>query len=214
MADQARTLIALRKSSPPSKALLDRAALAADAALRASSTYLQVGSDAGNGWQRQKQAGVWGTDWFSRAQATVIYIYVNDYREATYFIRGTDAKGALLQGRNSYTMTFAKDALPPMDRSKGGFWSLTMYDADYFMLPASPNARTNIGTVSLDANELKFAADGSLTLYLSRERPKDPAAAANWLPAPEGQFALIVRTYVPMAPLLDGTYRLPNIERR
>jgi Protein of unknown function (DUF1214) len=82
---------------------------------------------------------------------------VNDHREAIYFIRGTDAKGALLEGRNTYTMTFAKDALPPMDRSRGGFWSLTMYDKDYFMLAKSPNGRTNIGTVNLDANELKFA---------------------------------------------------------
>jgi hypothetical protein len=46
-------------------------------------------------------------------------------------------------------MTFPKDALPPVDRSRGGFWSLTMYDADYFMLPKSPNGRTNIGSFSL-----------------------------------------------------------------
>jgi hypothetical protein len=60
-----------RKSNPNYKALLDRAALAADAALHASSTYVQVGVDAGNGWQKQEGAGLWGTDWFSRAQATV-----------------------------------------------------------------------------------------------------------------------------------------------
>ena len=140
---------------------------------------------------------MWGTDWFGRAQAAVVYILVNDYHEATYFIRGTDAKGALLNGRHTYTMTFAKDELPPMDRTRGGFWSLTMYDKDYFMLPKSPNGRTNIGTVSLDANELKFADDGSLTIMMSNEEPADPVAKANWLPSPEGQFALIVRAYVP-----------------
>ena len=214
MADQARTLIALRKSNPDYKALLDRAALAADAALHASSSYVQVGVDAGNGWQKQEGAGLWGTDWFSRAQATVIYIYVNDYREATYFIRGTDANGALLKGRHTYSMTFPKDALPPMDRSRGGFWSLTMYDKDYFMLPNPPNGRTNIGTVSLDANELKFAAGGSLTITMSREQPADTEARANWLPAREGQFALIVRAYVPTQPVLDGAYKLPNVERK
>lgn len=213
MAAQARTLIALRKSNPGYKALLDRAALAADAALHASSTYVQVGVDAGNGWQRQEGAGLWGTDWFSRAQATVIYIYVNDFREATYFIRGTDAKGTLLDGRHGYTMTFPKDALPPMDRSRGGFWSLTMYDKDYFMLPRPANGRTNVGTVSLDANELTFAADGSLTITLSKDEPADATAKANWLPAPDGPFALIVRAYVPTQPVLDGTYKLPNVER-
>ncbi|MET0674361.1 MAG: DUF1254 domain-containing protein [Bradyrhizobium sp.] len=213
MADQARTLIALRKSSPDYKALLDRIALVADSDLRTSSTYVQVGVDAGNGWQRQEGAGVWGSDWFSRAQATVIYIYVNDFREATYFIRGTDARGTLLDGRHAYRMTFAKDALPPMDRARGGFWSLTMYDKDYFMLPNSPNGRTNIGTVSLDANELKFAADGSLVLHIAHDPPADADARANWLPAPEGQFALILRAYVPTQPVLDGSYRLPNVER-
>jgi hypothetical protein len=69
--DQARTLIALRKSNANYKGLLDRAVLAADASLHASSRYEQVGVDAGNGWQRQENGGVWGSDWFGRAQAAV-----------------------------------------------------------------------------------------------------------------------------------------------
>jgi hypothetical protein len=213
MADQARTLIALRKSNENYKGLLDREALAANTALHQSSTYAQVGVDAGNGWQRQANGGVWGSDWFGRAQAAVIYIMVNDHREAIYFIRGTDAKGALLEGHNTYTMTFPKDGLPPMDPTHGGFWSLTMYDQDYFMLPNSPNGRTNIGTASLDAKELKFAADGSLTITISHAQPTDEVARANWLPAPDGQFALIVRAYVPTQPVLDGSYKLPNVQR-
>jgi hypothetical protein len=213
MADQARTLIDLRKSNANYKDLLDRAAITADASLHASSRYEQVGVDAGNGWQRQENGGVWGSDWFGRAQAAVIYIMVNDHREAIYFIRGTDAKGTLLEGRNSYTVTFPKGSLPPMDRTRGGFWSLTMYDKDYFMLPNSPNGRTNIGTVNLDANELKFSADGSLTITISHEQPADEVARTNWLPSPSGQFALIVRVYVPTQPVLDGTYRLPNVQR-
>jgi len=111
-------------------------------------------------------------------------------------------------------MTFPKDSLPPIDRSRGGFWSLSMYDKDYFMLPKPANGRTNIGTVSLDANELQFGADGSLTLNLSHEPPTDADARANWLPAPDDQFALIIRAYVPMQSLLEGTYKLPNVERR
>jgi hypothetical protein len=214
MAEQARSLIALHKSNSEWKVLLDRAALEADAALHQSATYAQVGVDAGNGWQRQKDGGLWGTDWFGRAQAAVVYILVNDYHEAIYFIRGTDAKGTLLDSRHVYTMTFPKDALPPIDRSRGGFWSLTMYDRDYFMLANSPSGRANIGTVNLDANELKFADDGSLTLTLAHDEPSDAIAKANWLPAPEGQFALIVRAYVPTSPILDGDYKLPNVERR
>ena len=214
MAAQARALMALRGTSPQWQALLDRTALEADASLHQSARYEQVGVDAGNGWQRQDNGGLWGTDWFGRAQAAVVYILVNDYHEAVYFIRGTDAKGALLNSRHGYTMTFPKDGLPPVDRSRGGFWSLTMYDKDYFMMPDSANGRTNIGTVSLDAKELKFNEDGSLTLTLSKEEPADPTTKANWLPAPEGQFALIVRAYVPTKPILDGSYKLPNVERK
>ncbi len=213
MAEQARTLIALRESDARWGALLDRVALAADAELHEGAKYHETGVDTGNGWQRQENGGVWGADWFGRAQAAIIYIYVNDFHEAIYFIRATDSKGELLQGRYDYAITFPKDALPPVDRTKGGFWSLTMYDKDYYMLPNSPNGRTNIGTVNLDANELDFAKDGSLTLTLSSKAPADPKAHANWLPAPNDQFALIVRTYVPTEQILNGTYKLPNVEK-
>ncbi|MBA2963787.1 MULTISPECIES: DUF1254 domain-containing protein [Ramlibacter] len=213
MAAQARVLLALRAVDPAWRALVDRTTLAANAELHESAKYHQAGAAAGNGWQRQENGGAWGSDWFGRAQAAVIYIYVNDFHEAIYFIRGTDAQGELLQGRYRYTVTFPKGALPPVDRDRGGFWSLTMYDQDYFMVPDSPNGRHNIGTVNLDANELAFASDGSLVLHLSHAEPPEADARANWLPAPAGQFALLVRTYVPTPPLLDGSYRLPDVQK-
>jgi len=213
MAEQARTLIALYDSSAEWRALLDRATTAADVSLREGGLYHQVGVDAGNGWQRQENGGVWGTDWYGRALAARVYIYVNDFHEAIYLIRGTDAKGALLDGKYRYTITFAKGALPPVDRARGGFWSLSMYDKDYFMLPSSPNGRTNVGSVSLDANELEFGSDGSLTIYMSSELPMEEAAQANWLPTPSGQFALIMRAYVPEPALLDGSYKVSNVVR-
>ena len=89
-------------------------------------------------------------------------------------------------------MTFPKDALPPVDRDKGGFWSLTMYDQDYYMLPTRPNGRHNIGTVNLDADELEFAADGSLTLHLSHRAARRQGRAGQLAASAEGQFALIV----------------------
>jgi hypothetical protein len=95
-----------------------------------------------------------------------------------------------------------------------GFWSLTMYDKDYFMLADAPDGRTNLGTVNLDADQLSFADDGSLTLVMSHAEPTDPGERANWLPAPEGQFALIICAYVPEQPILDDSYSLPNVVRR
>ncbi len=213
MADQARSLIVLHRTSDRHRELLDRAALAADVALHSGARYEQVGVDVGNGWQRQHDAGAWGTDWFGRAQAAVIYIFVNDYHEAVYLVRATDADGQLLNGRKPYTITFAPDSLPPVDRERGGFWSLTMYDRDYFMLADAPDGRTNIGTATLDAGELSMADDGSLTIHLSHQPPADPDARANWLPAPDDQFALIVRAYVPGPAVLDNSYTLPDVRR-
>lgn len=65
-------------------------------------------------------------------------------------------------------MIFDENALPPVDRSRGGFWSLSMYSRDVFFLADPPNGRVNLGSTYLDANELRFV-DGKLTLHLSRD---------------------------------------------
>jgi hypothetical protein len=88
-----------------------------------------------------------------------------------------------------------------------------MYDEDYYMLADSPNGRTNLGTVNLDADELAFDGDGALTLTLSHREPADPGARTNWLPAPVGRFALLVRTYVPTEAVQTGAYALPEVVR-
>ena len=77
--------------------------------------------------------------------------------------------------------------------TRGGFWSLTMYDKDYYMSHSRTAAQYRHGEPG--RRRAAFAQDGSLTLTVAW-RP-DPEARANWLPAPEGQFALIVRAYVP-----------------
>ena len=213
MADQARALVALHASDEQYRALLDRTALAAEVALHESATYVQVGVDVGNGWHRQYGAGTWGSDWFGRAVAAVVYIFVDDYHNAVYLTRGTDLGGQLLNGRYHYTMTFAKDGLPPVDHTRGGFWSLTMYDKDAFLLADAPLGRVNIGTANLDADELVVADDGTLTLHLGHQQPSDPADHANWLPAPADQFHLIIRAYVPTDPIIDGSYTFPNVAR-
>jgi len=35
----------------------------------------------------------------------------------------------------------------------------------------------------------------------------------NWLPAPKGDFYVILRLYQPTAAILDGTYQLPQMTR-
>jgi hypothetical protein len=67
--------------------------------------------------------------------------------------------------------------------------------------------RYSIGSTT---DGLKKNADGSLTILIQKDRPAD---TANWLPAPAGDFNLTMRFYGPETPVLDGTYRLPAVER-
>jgi hypothetical protein len=47
----------------------------------------------------------------------------------------------------------------------------------------------------------------------SADAPPTLVGKANWLPAPDGGFALCLRTYVPTEALLNGSYKLPNVVR-
>jgi hypothetical protein len=117
--DQARALVALHRTNDQYRAILGRVALSAYPALRDVATCTQAGLDAGNGWRRQPDGGLRGSDWYGRATAPVMYIFVNEYHEALYLTRGTDSTGQLLNERENYTMTFDENALPPVDRGRG-----------------------------------------------------------------------------------------------
>jgi hypothetical protein len=58
---------------------------------------------------------------------------------------------------------------------------------------------------------LKNGADGSLTIHIQRESP-GKARESNWLPAPDGPFYVILRTYGPKPELLDGSYKIPPVQ--
>ena len=59
-------------------------------------------------------------------------------------------------------------------------------------------------------NHPRRPADGSLTLYLGATSPgKDKES--NWLPAPDGPFSLMLRTYWPDQTVLDGTWLPPDV---
>ena len=113
--------------------------------------------------------------------------------------------GARLNSSNRYTVSFAKDGTPPVN----GFWSLSIYNEHHFFV-ANPINRFSVGTKNKD---LKSAADGSLTIYVQAEAPADAAQRANWLPAPKGDFSLYVRAYWPKAPVMDGSWTPPAVQR-
>ena len=59
---------------------------------------------------------------------------------------------------------------------------------------------------------MEFNADGSLDLLIQHTRPVQ-RVVSNWLPAPAGDFNLILRLYWPRAAALDGTWVPPPVTR-
>lgn len=142
--------------------------------------------------------------YLSRAAAARAGLWGNHAYEATYAMTYDDSDGRPLSGANSYTLRF--DQPPPA----GAFWSVTMYSLPDYHLVENPIDRYSIGSRTPG---LVHAPDGSLTLTLQHEPPEDPAAAANWLPTPPGEFRPIIRLYQPEPSALDGTYQIPPIRR-
>ncbi len=159
------------------------------------------------GWSMPRRLdGGFGSDHLRRAAVALKYIGALESAEAVYPMAYVDAEGRPLSGEHAYVLHFAPGQLPPVN----GFWSLTMYDRRTFMLVPNDIGRFAIGDRT---RGLAYGADGSLTIHLQARPPRDAAARANWLPAPAGAFYLCLRGYLPQAPLLDGGYRLPGLQR-
>lgn len=173
-------------------------------------SWLKEGVVAGDmkltdGWAFTTKTGLYGTSYRQRALVTAIGLGANRPQDAVY--PTSEGPGVLKKysGAKKYVLHFNKGELPPVD----GFWSLTMYDANYFFVPNPVNRYT----VS-QRNKLKANADGSVDLYVQNESPgKDKEQ--NWLPAPKDQFILMMRLYWPKEKppsILDGSWKIPAVK--
>ena len=133
----------------------------------------------------------------------VLGIYGNTAAEAIYPSFSNDSAGAPLTGANNYTFHFAKDQLPPVN----AFWSLTMYELPQSLLVANPMNRYLINSPMLPS--LVPDPDGGYTFYIQNESPGIDKES-NWLPAPKGPFALVLRLYWPKPDALNGTWKAPQ----
>jgi len=156
-----------------------------------------------NGWTYSTKTGTYGTDYLQRAFITAVGLGANRPQDAIYPTTTVDSKGEKLDGKNNYTIHFAKGGLPPVK----GFWSLTMYDDKYFF------TENDLNRYTLSArNDLKKNDDGSIDLYIQHESPgKDKES--NWLPAPKGEFILMMRFYWPEESLIKGTWNPPAVTK-
>ncbi|WP_052518386.1 DUF1254 domain-containing protein [Archangium violaceum] len=147
-----------------------------------------------NGWvlpvvDREYFGTNWWPDYEFRSMVARSGIYANSPSEAIYYRGYTDAASKDLDGGLAYTLTFQASEIPQAQ----AFWSLTMYGANQLLVP-NPIGRYSLGSDS----KLTTAADGSVTLYIQGDAPKDTALLANWLPSPkEGSFYVVLRIYGP-----------------
>ncbi|APR79442.1 putative exported protein [Minicystis rosea] len=188
---------------PDVAAILDQAKLRAEA--RIAATTNRLGEDV-NGWRMMVRGiGEYGTNYDERAAVANYGLGANLPADAVYPATSVDRTGQPLDGKNRYVLHFAPGALPPVD----AFWSLTLYDADGYLVP-NTIARYAIR----DRDALRYNEDGSLDLYIQSDWPGE-ALESNWLPAPaDAPFTLLLRLYQPRAEVLSGAWRAPPVERR
>jgi hypothetical protein len=159
-----------------------------------------------NGWAFDTETGLYGTNYLNRALVTAIGLGANRMQDAVYPTSLKDPSGSDYSGAEKYVMHFPKGQLPPT----AGFWSLTMYDANYFFV-ANPINRYSISA----RQSLKANPDGSIDLLIQKDSP-GADKEANWLPAPAGKFILMLRMYWPnekSPSIIDGTWSIPAVTK-
>src|SRR5216684_6211986 len=206
---QVRGVLEAAKTDPRRREAMTKAAVDAEKNVVAPLFQFRAwGQQLPYHWSTIANEAAFGTDYFTRTAVAKSNILVNAPNETKYFYQDLDAAGARLNGRNRYTVTFPKGLTPPVN----GFWSLTLYNQHHFFAP-NPIGRYSIGSKNKD---LKYGADGSLTLYVQADPPPNELLA-NWLPAPKevdekGDFSLYIRAYWPKAAVLEGAWTPPPVE--
>ncbi len=154
-----------------------------------------------NGWVIENGLGKYNRNYVKRSTTAINALGANLPDDAVYARTNVDSDGRPLRGDSKYTITFAKNQIPPVN----AFWSLTMYNSRYFFAK-NPLNRYAIG----DRDDLAYNKDGSLTLFIQRQSP-GKSRVSNWLPAPAGVFNLNMRLYWPKQAVLSGQWEPPAV---
>ncbi|MBS4908735.1 MAG: DUF1254 domain-containing protein [Ruminococcus sp.] len=142
--------------------------------------------------------GDFNTEYAYRALVALAGLGANTVEVALYPKIEQDADGNTLTGEKSYILHF--ESYPQV--LEGGFWSVTAYGDDDFLID-NPIDRYCIN----DRSDLKANDDGSVDIILSEDAPEN---TTNWLPVGDGGFHLYMRIYTPDMDALD-TWTAPTI---
>ena len=142
-----------------------------------------------------------------RMMAAHMGLYGNSGDEAIYPTYLTDSDGEPLDAsKHNYTLTFTEEQRPPVK----SFASLTMYDGETQLFIHNPldryllNSPMNI--------QFHIEADESVVFYIQKDSP-GKEKEANWLPAPDGPFYMVLRLYGPEPDALEGRWMPPAVQK-
>jgi hypothetical protein len=140
-------------------------------------------------WVHFNNIGNWGKQILQRSAITEFCQYCNSITTAGYWHAFKDGQGKPLNGSNprGYLLTFRKGQLPAAQR----FWSVTAYTPQAIELIRNRAKKYEVASYTPG---LHYNADGSLTIHLSRTRPRG-VPMANWLPVWRFKFNLMLRNY-------------------
>ena len=159
-----------------------------------------------NGWTFTTKTGLYGTNYLQRALITWFGLGANRPEDAVYPTSEGPDIVQKYSGANKYVLHFDKGQTPPVD----GFWSVTMYNAQYFFVD-NPLNRYNVS----QRNKFIMNADGSTDIYIQADSP-GKAKEANWLPSPKDDFVLMMRLYWPRTTdpsILNGSWKPPQVKK-
>jgi hypothetical protein len=181
-----------------------------------------------NGWSvlSPKYIGVYGTNYALRTLIglTGYLALANPY--AVYPTWANTSSGSViaflhLARDEAVLVTFS--GKPPLQEA--GFWSLTAYGSDYFLVPNDRGVyalgdRSNItysdGTRVYGASSSGSNSDRTSQILLQPADVAPPANwTSNWLPVPSGGGNVIaqLRFFVANESLIDGSYQYPHVEK-
>jgi hypothetical protein len=175
--------------------MVERGTLRGRASVRAQAA--SVTGDPGGQWHIEYRCGDFGTDYLSRAGAARAPLRADLPADALPALTRADAEGRPLSGRHRYVLRFGPDAAPPVH----GLWAL------------STHAGMEGRSISLgDRDGLTLDGDGSLPIHIQHDRPAR-TRRPNWLPAPTGDFTLVLRLYWPHEEVLSRRWTPPVVAR-
>ena len=119
---------------------------------------------------------------------------------SSYLTNCRDQSGAYLDGGRMYSLRIPANV--PVEQ----FWSITVYDPSVRSQLKNDQGRPNISSLrDHDTN-----ADGSVDLHFGPTAPTDKEK--NWIQTVPGKgWFVVFRTYGPLEPYLDRTWRLNDI---